>query len=334
MAICNLNSVHSYMSCSATSTLTMKEHEHRSERVKSLDFHPTKPWILTSLHSGTICIWNYQSQVIEKSINVTESPVRSAKFVAHEQWIVAGADDKFIRVYKFNSDEKIKEFEAHTDYIRSVVVHPTLPYVLSASDDMLIKLWDWEKDWACAQVFEGHSHYVMQVAFNPRDTNTFASASLDCTVKIWDLDTRTPTFTLEAHSKGVNCVDFFANSDKAYLISGSDDHDVKVWDYEIKTCVQTLEGHTHNVTTICVSPEVPIIFTGSEDGTVHAWHAMTFRLENLLKYELGRAWAIGCIEGSPKIVIGCDEGTIMAKVMCSHNWDSVNHQIEEEDSNE
>ncbi|WJZ94625.1 hypothetical protein VitviT2T_013465 [Vitis vinifera] len=42
--------------------------------------------------------------------------------------------------------EKVVEFEAHTDFIRSVAVHPTLPYVLSASDDMLIKLWDWEKD--------------------------------------------------------------------------------------------------------------------------------------------------------------------------------------------
>jgi WD40 repeat protein len=42
-------------------------------------------------------------------------------------------------------------------------VHPTLPYVLTSSDDMLIKLWDWDKGWACCQVFEGHSHYVMQV---------------------------------------------------------------------------------------------------------------------------------------------------------------------------
>ncbi|RVW34077.1 Coatomer subunit beta'-2 [Vitis vinifera] len=42
--------------------------------------------------------------------------------------------------------EKVVEFEAHTDFIRSVIVHPTLPYVLSASNDMLIKLWDWEKD--------------------------------------------------------------------------------------------------------------------------------------------------------------------------------------------
>ena len=41
-------------------------------------------------------------------------------------------------------------------------MHPTLPYLLTCSDDMLIKLWDWDKGWAFTQVFEGHSHYVMQ----------------------------------------------------------------------------------------------------------------------------------------------------------------------------
>lgn len=89
----------------------------------------------------------------------------------------------FIRVYNYNTMDKVKVFEAHTDYIRCVAVHPTLPYVLSSSDDMLIKLWDWEKGWVCTQIFEGHSHYVMQVTFNPKDTNTFASASLDRTIK-------------------------------------------------------------------------------------------------------------------------------------------------------
>ncbi len=48
---------------------------------------------------------------------------------------------------------------------------------------MSIKLWNWEKNWQCEQVFEGHTHYVMQIAFNPKDNNTFASASLDRTVK-------------------------------------------------------------------------------------------------------------------------------------------------------
>lgn len=99
---------------------------------------------------------------------------------------MAGSDDMFIRVYNYNTMDKVKHFEAHTDYIRSVAVHPTLPYVLSSSDDMLIKLWDWEKGWTCTQIFEGHSHYVMQVTFNPKDNNTFASASLDRTIKVWE----------------------------------------------------------------------------------------------------------------------------------------------------
>ena len=47
---------------------------------------------------------------------------------------------------------QIQAWEAHTDYIRFLEVHPTQPYVLSASDDMSIKLWDWERQWDCTQV--------------------------------------------------------------------------------------------------------------------------------------------------------------------------------------
>ena len=71
--------------------------------------------------------------------------VRTAKFVARKQWIVCGSDDMFVRVYNYNTMDKVKSFEAHTDYIRSIAVHPTQPYLLTCSDDMLIKLWDWDK---------------------------------------------------------------------------------------------------------------------------------------------------------------------------------------------
>ncbi|KAG6425374.1 hypothetical protein SASPL_115805 [Salvia splendens] len=286
----------------------------RSERVKSVDLHPTEPWILASLYSGTLCIWDYQTQTMVKSFEVTEQPVRSAKFIARKQWVVAGSDDMHIRVYNYNTMDKVKVFEAHTDYIRCVAVHPTLPYVLSSSDDMLIKLWDWEKGWLCTQIFEGHSHYVMQVTFNPKDTNTFASASLDRTIKIWNLGSPDPNFTLDAHLKGVNCVDYFTGGDKPYLITGSDDHTAKVWDYQTKSCVQTLEGHTHNVSAVCFHPELPIIITGSEDGTVRIWHSTTYRLENTLNYGFERVWAVSYMRGSRRVVIGYDEGTIMVKL--------------------
>ena len=44
--------------------------------------------------------------------------VRTAKFVARKQWVVCGADDMYIRVYNYNTMDKLKHFEAHTDYIR------------------------------------------------------------------------------------------------------------------------------------------------------------------------------------------------------------------------
>nr|MBE5724356.1 coat protein (coatomer) beta' [Cucujiformia] len=149
---------------------------------------------------------------------------------------------------------------------------------------------------------------------NPKDNNTFASASLDRTLKVWQLGASTANFTLEGHDKGVNCVDYYHGGDKPYLISGADDRLVKIWDYQNKTCVQTLEGHAQNVTAVCFHPELPVVLTGSEDGTVRIWHANTHRLESSLNYGFERAWAISCLKGSNNVVLGYDEGSVLVKV--------------------
>ena len=122
----------------------------RSDRVKGVEIHPTEPWILTNLYSGNVAIWDYETNALVKSFEVTELPVRTAKWIARKQWIATGSDDMFMRVYNYNTSELVVGFEAHQDYIRSIAVHPTQPYVVTCSDDMLIKLWDWERQWDCS----------------------------------------------------------------------------------------------------------------------------------------------------------------------------------------
>mmetsp|Transcript_30178 Transcript_30178/g.49199 ORF Transcript_30178/g.49199 Transcript_30178/m.49199 type:complete len:985 (+) Transcript_30178:92-3046(+) len=285
-----------------------------SERVKCCDIHPTEPWVLSALYSGHVFIWNYETQALVKSFEVCDLPVRCAKFIAKKQWFVCGTDDMKIQVYNYNTMERVHSFEAHSDYIRCLAVHPSLPVVLSSSDDMFIKLWDWEKGWECYRVYEGHSHYVMQVEFNPKDTNTFASASLDHTIKIWGLTSSTPHFSLEGHERGINCVSYFQGGDKPYLVSGADDCTVKIWDYQTKTCIKTLQGHQANVSAVCFHPELPIILSGSEDGTVRLWHSLTFTLENTFNYAMERVWALSYMKGSNKVAIGFDEGTVMVQI--------------------
>ena len=242
-------------------------------------------------------------------------PVRAGRFIARKNWIVCGSDDFQLRVYNYNTSEKITSFEAHPDYIRAIVVHPSQPFVLTASDDMTIKLWDWDRSWKCVQTFEGHSHYVMGLAINPKDTNTFASACLDRTVKIWSLGSSTPNQTLEAHeTKGVNHVDYYPQSDKPYILTTSDDRTVKVWDYTSKALIATLEGHSSNVSFACYHPELPIIISGSEDGSIKIWHANTYRLEQTLSYGLERAWCVSSQRGRQGIAMGFDDGAVVVKM--------------------
>ncbi|VDP06448.1 unnamed protein product [Soboliphyme baturini] len=239
--------------------------------------------MLCSLYNGNVHIWNYDTQQLLKSFEVCDLPVRVAKFVPRKNC---------------------------TCRLCPVVGHP--PH--SAVYDMTIKLWDWDSKWQCKQTFEGHSHYVMQLVINPKDTNTFATACLDRSIKVWQLGSSQAKFTLEGHEKGVNCVDFYHGGDKPYLISGADDHLVKIWDYQNKTCVATLEGHAQNVSSVCFHPNLPVILSGSEDSTVRVWHANTYRLETSLNYGLDRVWTISTLKGSNAVAIGYDEGSILIKL--------------------
>ena len=286
----------------------------RSDRVKCVDVHPVETWVLSALYNGNVFLWDYESGQSIKSFDICELPVRSAKFIVRKQWFITASDDMHLRVFNYNTMEKIKEFEAHNDYIRYVEVHPTQPIVISAADDMSMKLWNWEQNWDCTQIFEGHAHYVMMVRFNLKDTNTFASASLDRSVKVWGLGANTPHFSLEGHERGVNCIDYYPGGDKPYLLSGADDHTVKIWDYQTKACVQTLTGHANNVCSVVFHPRLPILISGSEDGTVRIWHSVTYRAETTLNYGMDRAWSLACTQNANKLAVGYDDGTVVLKL--------------------
>lgn len=42
-------------------------------------------------------------------------------------------DDMFVRVFDYHTLERIHQFEAHADFIRSIAIHPTQSYVLTCS---------------------------------------------------------------------------------------------------------------------------------------------------------------------------------------------------------
>uniref|UniRef100_A0A7E4ZR94 Beta'-coat protein n=1 Tax=Panagrellus redivivus TaxID=6233 RepID=A0A7E4ZR94_PANRE len=287
----------------------------RSDRVKCVDLHPTEPWLLTALYSGQVHIWHTTEATLIKSFEVSSSPIRVGKFIARKSWIVTGSDDLHVRIFNYNTTVKIADFEAHDDFIRSALVHPILNVFITASDDTFIKVWDWDKNFECVERFEGHTNFIMQVTLNPKDNSIFASASLDKTVKVWQIGNKVANFTLVGHEQGVNCVDFYPGDGRPYLASGSDDWQIRIWDYLARSCVSVLKGHSNNVNAVIFAARgLPLLYSGSEDDTIKAWNVNSFKCESTVTFGLGRCWTASTLPKRNSIAVGFDEGSAVLAI--------------------
>lgn len=72
--------------------------ESKSSRVKGLAFHPKRPWILTSLHSGVIQLWDYRVGTLIDKFDEHDGPVRGVDFHNQQPLFVSGGDDYKIKV--------------------------------------------------------------------------------------------------------------------------------------------------------------------------------------------------------------------------------------------
>ncbi|PHJ17469.1 coatomer subunit beta -2-like [Cystoisospora suis] len=190
----------------------------------------------------------------------------------------------------------------------------------------------------------------MQTQWHPRDSNLFASCSLDRTIKVWSSIltqpqssssssagggaaqqasssssqqgggagslVTSPHFTLVGHERGVNCIEYSKNGERPYLVSGSDDCTVRVWDYQTKQCIQVLTGHTKNVcavlfTSLAGQHMLPLLFSAGEDTQLFVWHGLTYKKETAIDLNIDRIWSLSLLDTS-----ACSASTSAGGVGC------------------
>jgi len=233
----------------------LSKFETKSNRVKGLSFHPKRPWILASLHNGTIQLWDYKMGTLIEKFEEHQGPVRGIAFHPTQPLFVSGGDDYKVKVWNWKQKRCLFTLTGHLDYIRTTYFHHEHPWIISASDDQTIRIWNWQSR-NCISILTGHNHYVMCAQFHPKE-DLIVSASLDQTVRVWDI-----SGLVKKHAApGMSTFEDNRNNRNQPDLFGTSDAVVKF----------VLEGHDRGVNWATFHPTYPLIVSGADDRQVKLW---------------------------------------------------------------
>ena len=105
----------------------------------------------------------------------------------------------------------------HRQNVNCVAVTPEVvgrPFVLSGSDDTAVKVWRGNK---CVSTINAHEGSVRKLAALP-DGARFISVSVDCTAKLWKIDSTGKSTTLHTFQVGLQVLSVAALSDDQFVV--------------------------------------------------------------------------------------------------------------------
>ncbi|KAK4519191.1 TFIIH complex serine/threonine-protein kinase subunit kin28 [Mucor velutinosus] len=185
--------------------------------VRTVYFHHEHPWIISASDDQTIRIWNWQSRKCIAILTGHNHYVMSAQFHPTQDYIVSASMDQTVRVWDISglvkknragpgtipslndpfgrsslqadgfgiSEVTVKYIlEGHDRGVNWATFHPTLPLIISGSDDRQVKLWRMSGN--C----RGSTNNVWGAIFHPRQ-DLIISAGEDKAIRMWDLTKRT-----------------------------------------------------------------------------------------------------------------------------------------------
>ena len=157
----------------------------------------------------------------------------------------------------------------------------------------------------CERTIIANNQSIDCIAFSSFD-RTFASASGDRRIRLWQLNSGQRIGTLDGHTDIVTCLVMSPNGKT--LISGSQDKTIKFWDLSKKKVIRTLagffNGHLNRVVALAISPDNRTLLSCDADNCLKVWNLN--RVQDI--HSISCSAGITCLAFSPNGQLFCSGG--------------------------
>ena len=249
----------------------------RTENASSIDIDFSKDGrTLVSVNSDeNVQLWD--PHTVEQLKTIKQN--RKLKFVQYspDGRIFACSEDygkATVLLFDANTGELLHDLKmpGHAEWVTGFQFSPNGQTLAVRTCDE-IYFWDMNTG-ELEKTITGYSDFVGKVAYSP-DGRTLAS--LDNSVRIWDLDTQKLIKTISTKTlsvKGeIRAIAYSPNEE--ILACGTNDKTVVLWDVSEWKKRGVLEGHIDGVSSVAFSPDGQTLASGSWDGKILLWNTHT-----------------------------------------------------------
>ena len=255
--------------------------------------------------------------------------------------------------------------QGHSNWsVNSLCFTPNSRWLVSASSDNSLRVWNCEKGQAVGDPLWAHTDAVLSVwtdgvsiisgSFDKTiricdltsrkqigssiDAGGFVYAvtlsndgriatGVESAVRVWDVKTRRRIASMQGHTSTVFAIAF--SRDNHRIVSGGDDKSVRLWDTQTYRQIGEFNGHTGAVRSVSFSPDGGWVTSGGDDMTLCVWHCNTGQLMHApLRGHTGSIKYAAVSPDGCQLISGSSDATIRTWSKSTGNeWQEGSEQI-------
>lgn len=268
--------------------------------------------LATGSYDTTIKIWDTDTGEELRTLRGHQSGIRCLQF--DDTKLISGSIDRTIKVWNWRTGECISTYTGHRGGV--IGLHFDASILASGSVDKTVKIWNFEDK--STFLLRGHTDWVNAVRVDTASRTVF-SASDDCTVRLWDLDSKTCIRTFHGHVGQVQQVfplprefefeDHDAECENDDLSTTSGDADPPSIQASMGLEPNAFQSSAFGPAFDNGRPAPPrYMVTSALDSTIRLWETTTGRCLRTFFGHLEGVWALGA--DTLRIVSGAEDRMI------------------------